>query len=236
MYLFLISHFHCAERLFCSHLQCSGVVTVRDSSTHWCCMVHEPEIQYRKPGDLILYYKSDTPVKCQTGWAGRNCAVCALGWAGENCDVCDFGFSTESNCTECIQNGHWTGTHGSVIIFLTFDEPACTVLVPGKLILDNSQLYSQQVSHQRWIWEVNCMHVTKHTSEGSTLALKPRGDVHKSKTGYQWPNEKDLCLPKNFKKRNSLPVFKIRTNLFTTKVSCYGHNAEKIPGKITSEL
>ena len=35
---------------------------------------------------------------------------------------------------------------------------------------------------------------TKHASEGSTLALKPRGDITRSpKQGYQWPHEKDLC-------------------------------------------
>ena len=45
------------------------------------------------------------------------------------------------------------------------------------------------------------MQATKHASEGSTLALKPRGDVTRNpKEGYQWPHEKDLCPPKIFKK------------------------------------
>ena len=53
------------------------------------------------------------------------------------------------------------------------------------------------------------MQVTKHTSEGSTLALNPRADVTRSpKQGYQWPHKKDLCPPKIFFKksgRNVLP-------------------------------
>ena len=35
----------------------------------------------------------------------------------------------------------------------------------------------QQMSHQGWIWGINCMQVRKHASEGSTLALRPRADV-----------------------------------------------------------
>ena len=39
----------------------------------------------------------------------------------------------------------------------------------------------QQVSHQRWIWGI------QHTSEVSTLSLKPRTDVTRSpKQGYQY--------------------------------------------------
>ena len=38
------------------------------------------------------------------------------------------------------------------------------------------------------------MQVTKHTSEVSTLALRPKGDFARSpKQGYQWPHKKDLC-------------------------------------------
>ena len=55
-------------------------------------------------------------------------------------------------------------------------------------------LYSQQVSHQRWISGIYCKQATKHTSEESTLALKPRGDVTRSpKQGYQWPHKKESC-------------------------------------------
>ena len=47
-------------------------------------------------------------------------------------------------------------------------------------------------------------HRGKHTSEGSTLALKPRADVTRSpKPGYQWPHKKDLCLSKYLKNKNS---------------------------------
>ena len=39
----------------------------------------------------------------------------------------------------------------------------------------------------------------RNASEGSTLALKPRGDVIRSpKQGYQWPHKKDLCPPNIF--------------------------------------
>ena len=56
----------------------------------------------------------------------------------------------------------------------------------------------QQVSHQRWIWEIHCTQAMKHTSEGSTLTLKARVDVSRgSKQGYQCPHKKDQCPPKS---------------------------------------
>ena len=59
-------------------------------------------------------------------------------------------------------------------------------------------LYSKQVSHQRWIW--GSLRVRKHTSKGSTLALKLRADITgSSKQGHQWPHKKDLCPPESFK-------------------------------------
>ena len=65
-------------------------------------------------------------------------------------------------------------------------------------------LYSQQVLHQRWISGIHGMQATKHASKGSTLALKPRGDVIRSpKQGYQWPHEKDSCPSKILKKKKS---------------------------------
>ena len=49
-------------------------------------------------------------------------------------------------------------------------------------------------------------------ARGSTLALKPRADVNKSKTGYQWPREKGLISSKHFlfkrKKEKALVIFK----------------------------
>ena len=40
---------------------------------------------------------------------------------------------------------------------------------------------------------IHCMQVTKHTSEGFTLSLKPRTDITRSsKRGYQWPHKKDF--------------------------------------------
>ena len=90
--------------------------------------------------------------RCSTGWAGDNCDTCAptfgppgscdtcrTGWTGLACDVCErFGFSTENDCTECIQDGaligEWTwlpSNHQGLIIYLTFEGPACTNVVPG---------------------------------------------------------------------------------------------------------
>ena len=69
------------------------------------------------------------------------------------------------------------------------------------------------------------MQVTKHTSEGSTLALKCRGDITRSpKQGYQWPHKKDLCPPQILKKtfttlstdRKSLSLSKLWIELTLT--------------------
>ena len=53
--------------------------------------------------------------------------------------------------------------------------------------------------------EVNLRNITqarKHASKNSTLAVKLRADITRSpKKGYQWSHEKDLCPPKNFRKR-----------------------------------
>ena len=51
------------------------------------------------------------------------------------------------------------------------------------------------------------MQVTKHASEGSILALKPRGDITRSpKQGYQWPYEKDLYPPKIYLKKKIIII------------------------------
>ena len=45
------------------------------------------------------------------------------------------------------------------------------------------------------------MQVTKHASEGSSLALKPRADITKSpEIGYQWPHKKPDILQTVLKK------------------------------------
>ena len=50
-------------------------------------------------------------------------------------------------------------------------------------------------------------HTSEKTCKGSTLALKHRADITRSpKQGYQWPHEKDLCLPKVFVKKSSCTV------------------------------
>ena len=87
-----------------------------EPQTNWCCLATQSEIQYRKLGDMILYYKRDADLRCLTGWTGSNCDACALnfgppgkcnrcliGWAGENCDTCARGWTGE-NCTECATN------------------------------------------------------------------------------------------------------------------------------------
>ena len=67
---------------------------------------------------------------------------------------------------------------------------------------------------REWLWSgpgINCKQATKHTSEGSILALKPRGDVARSpKQGYQWPHEKDLCPQKIKNKNDWVRIFKNR--------------------------
>ena len=64
----------------------------------------------------------------------------------------------------------------------------------------------QQVSHQRLIWGSRCMKAMKHPNRGSILALKPRGDITRSpQQGYEWPDKKDLCPPKNlFKEKETI--------------------------------
>ena len=43
------------------------------------------------------------------------------------------------------------------------------------------------------------MQATKHASEGSTLALKPRaGNTRNPKQGFQWLHKKDLCPSRIF--------------------------------------
>ena len=70
------------------------------------------------------------------------------------------------------------------------------------ITLTRFSLYSQQVSHQRWIWGVAHRQESMKRKK-STLALKPRAYVTRSpKQGYQWPQEKDLCPPKIFQKKS----------------------------------
>ena len=52
-------------------------------------------------------------------------------------------------------------------------------------------------SQQRWIAGIHCMQATKHTSEGSTLALKPRGDITRGTVAPQ----KGLMSSKKLKKK-----------------------------------
>ena len=105
--------------------------------TDWCCLVTESQIRYRTPGDLILYYMNNTTLKCETGWAGRNCEACAPNfgppgrcdqclprWAGENCDSCAVGWDGR-NCESCAPG--WTGPECSACEGFGFSaESNCT--------------------------------------------------------------------------------------------------------------
>ena len=87
---------------------------------------------------MILYYRENTQVTGEADYTSRNIVACPPGWTGPECDACEgFGFSTESGCTECIQNGKWTGTWlvaEPMIIYLTFEGTACAELVSGMCI------------------------------------------------------------------------------------------------------
>ena len=42
---------------------------------------------------------------------------------------------------------------------------------------------------------IHCMQVTKHTTKGCTLTLKPRADITRSpKQGHQWSHKKDFLI------------------------------------------
>ena len=86
---------------------------------------------------MVLYYKSDTPIKCQTGWTGRNCDACApnfgppgqcaecfRGFAGENCNECVTNFGPPGNCNRCVLG--WTGDNCDVCEFGFSRESNCT--------------------------------------------------------------------------------------------------------------
>ena len=88
--------------------------------------------------------------RCKTGWTGDNCTECDKGWAGNNCDICEgFGFSIESNCTKCIQNGYWKGSHRSdyLDVHLTFTGDSCSDWVDGKFL---SMLHRSHFSNYKW--------------------------------------------------------------------------------------
>ena len=54
----------------------------------------------------------------------------------------------------------------------------------------------QQVLHQRWISGICCAQARKHASEGSTLALKPRGDVTRSPNSHAFRTIHIDCVNK----------------------------------------
>ena len=113
-----------------------------------CCFVEQQTLLYSQPGDHILYHRKEVELQCKKGWTGDNCDACASGWTSEDCDTCTpgrlppdcstcrFGFSTESNCTVCIQNGYWKGSHSSYYldVHLTFTGDTCSDWVLGRFL------------------------------------------------------------------------------------------------------
>ena len=81
----------------------------------------------------------------------------------------------------------------------------------------------------------------KHTSEGSSLALKPGADVTRSpKEGYQWPHKKDSCPPKNFKKKHNhnfcvLKYYDSFTNTETDSNPCPGSCPKKLEQSLLTD-
>ena len=118
-------------------LQCTGVSRKQYIPMHWCCLVTDLEMQSRKPRDMVLYYKNDFPITCQTGWAGRNCEACdrnfgpvgqcnqcLRGFAGEKCNECVTNFGPPGNCNRCVLG--WTGDNCDVCEFGFSTESNCT--------------------------------------------------------------------------------------------------------------
>ena len=65
-----------------------------------CCFLNQTAIQYRQPGDQILYYWKEAELQCQDMLTGDNCDLCTEGWAGDNCDTCELGW-TGDDCDTC---------------------------------------------------------------------------------------------------------------------------------------
>ena len=80
----------------------------------------------------------------------------------------------------------------------------------------------QQVSHQRWIWRIHCMQVTKHVSWGIHHGFEMPGKCpQKSKKGHQWTHKKDRCLRKYIFKKIIPSWCKVSSKIqasFTTAV------------------
>ena len=140
------------SRLFC-YFQCTGMVMVEGQIARQCCFLNQTEIQYRQPGNQIVYYWKLADLHCQDKWIGSNCNVCALGWSGSNCDTCTLGWTGDDcdTCADgllpptcdqicdgfgccnhgtyqgCIQNGRWEGSieAGSLEVHLMFRGETC---------------------------------------------------------------------------------------------------------------
>ena len=127
-----------------SYFQCSRIVTTQESPTYRCCLVTDSEIQYRKPGDMILYSKYATPVKCQTGWEGRNCDACVLtSWTmwhmpdrlGRTVTYAIWDSTQQPTAKNASRVESGTETQGiTMIVYLTFDGPICSDLLPGRFL------------------------------------------------------------------------------------------------------
>ena len=92
----------------------------------------------------------------------------------------------------CGTDGHgfkpWTFTNACGHICRYVDRKDSAAMLTSTVSRCHTRGESREFIACRW----QSMQVTKHASEGSTLALKPRGYVTRSpKQGYQWPHEKD---------------------------------------------
>ena len=107
---------------------------LNEPAVQQCCFHNQENIRYRQHGEEIIYHRKEAELQCKKGWTGENCDACAPGWLPPDCSTCRFGFSTESKCTECIQNGLWTGTvNGKELrVRLTFTGDTCSTVAPGK--------------------------------------------------------------------------------------------------------
>ena len=64
-------------------------------------------------------------------------------------------------------------------------------------------LYSQQVSHQKWIWRICCVQARKHASEGIHPGFETQCRHHqKTKIRVSVAPRKELMSSKNFKKNS----------------------------------
>ena len=118
-------------------IQCSAVVFHQDkATTNLSCFVTEPEVRFRKPGNMTVYYVKGSPLMCERGLAGQECDRCDTGWAGSNCDACApcltgdncdqcAPYCKEPDCDSCVQGRAGVSCDACAIYYS--DESNCTM-------------------------------------------------------------------------------------------------------------